>query len=139
MWVIETRRSKMASEVPNLIMAYWSLWSLICVHNGHLLVKTHSPISADIQAHQWLISHPFVNVFSHTHHFLKRLIKWVYKKCRKTDNFKPPISYILQLLFTILLTKKQYTQTPVAYIASYQLSKTIINPYKTNPSYTPYL
>ena len=34
--------------------------------------------------------------FSHTHHFLKRLIKWVYKKCRKTDNFKPPISYILQ-------------------------------------------
>ena len=38
-------------------MEHWSLWSLICVHNGYLLVETHSLISADIQAHQWLIDH----------------------------------------------------------------------------------
>ena len=50
-----------------------------------------------------------LTVFSHTHHFLKRLIKWVYKKCRKPDNLNPPISYILQPTFTheTYLARKQ--------------------------------
>ena len=51
---------KIKEGSPNLIMAYWSLWSLICVHNGHLLVETHSPISADTQAYQRLIDISFL-------------------------------------------------------------------------------
>ena len=88
------------SVLPQLDNGTWSLWSLICVHNGHLLVETaawlHLPISVNTQVHQWLIDHTFRKRLFAYSPLPQKINKVSIQKYRKTDNFKPPIYCILQ-------------------------------------------